>query len=135
MKTLRRILALNAFVFAALLVSTTVFADTADVAWTNATQYTDGTAIPAGGLTATEIQYGVCDTARTGFLTSPAPVTVSVAFPGTSRSIAGFGNGTWCFRARHLAGTSLPSDWTPMVWKTVTLVPNRPGSFTVTLSL
>lgn len=98
----------------------------ATVEWNHPTQYTDNTTIPAGVLTATEIRYGICNATRTGFLASPAPVTVSVPYPTATRTISGLGNGSWCFQARSLAGPSNPSDWTGYAFKDIVLVPKPP---------
>lgn len=111
-------------------------ADTADVSWQLANAYTDGTALPATDIGATEIQYGRCNAAGDGF--TGTPVVTSVAAPATTVSIPGFGNGVWCFRGRTVLIASLggtTSVWSNMVQKTVTLIPGPPRNFGVTLRL
>jgi hypothetical protein len=96
------------------------------VSWTHPTQYTDNTPIPAGGLSGTEIQYGKCNATRTGLLATPAPVTVSVPFPATTRTITGLTNAEWCFAARSTQPVGSPSDWTGFAWKLIDLQPKPP---------
>ena len=93
----------------------------AEVSWTHPTTFVGGAPIPANGLSATEINYGVCNATKTGFLTTPAPVTVSVPFPTAERTITNLGTASWCFRARSLTvgTTPTPSDWTNFVFKDI----------------
>jgi hypothetical protein len=106
----------------------------ATLTWSHPTQYTDNTAIPAGALTQTSIIYGKCNAGNTGLLTTPAPVTVTVAYPATSRVITGLGEGTWCFAARSETATA-QSAWTGYVFKPIVLTPKPPVlSSTITLA-
>lgn len=100
-----------------------------DVTWTHPTQYTDGSAIPANTLTATDVAYGLCNAAKTGF--AGTPTIVSVPYPTATKTVTGLGNGTWCVQARSVAGTSL-SDWTGFAWKDIVLVPKPPTGLVVT---
>lgn len=130
-----RYIVLGALLISLLGAAIQAYAADATVSWTHPTQYTDNSTIPAGVLTATEIRYGICNATKTGFLASPAPVTVSVAYPGTTRTITGLGAGAWCFQARSLAGASNPSDWTGYAFKDIVLVPKPPVlNSTITLA-
>lgn len=113
----------------------TAHADDGTVTWTHPTQYVDNTPIPAGGIAATEIQYGKCNATRTGLLATPSPVTVSVPFPATTRVISGLTTAEWCFAARTTQPIGSPSDWTGYVWKLVDIKPKPPVlSATITLA-
>lgn len=101
-------------------------AGTASLTWTHPTQYTDNTPIAAGAITATEINYGACNAAKTGLLATPAPVVVSVAYPAAARDIMGLAPGDWCFQARTIAGSA--SAWTAFVNKTIVQMPPQPPS-------
>lgn len=110
----------------------------ATVSWTNPTQNTDGTPIPAtgpGSLTGIELYYGICASGNQSLLPTPVPVSVTVPAPGTSKVITGLGAGTWCFRARSVTSQAM-SDWTLYVNKTVPpSVPNPPVlNSTITLA-
>lgn len=94
--------------------------------WAHPTQYVDNTPIPAGGLSGTEIRYGRCNATRNGLLATPAPVTVSVPFPATTRTITGLSNGEWCYQARSTQPVGSPSDWTGHVWGLIDLKPKPP---------
>lgn len=84
----------------------------ASLTWVHPTQYTDSTALPLSAISTTEVEYGVCNAGRTGFLTTPAPVRVSVPAPAAARVVTGLAAGTWCFRARtFVTGNTTPSDW------------------------
>lgn len=71
----------------------------ATVSWTNPTQNTNGSTIPAtgpGSLTGTRVEYGSCLGAAFG--TKAGEVTVTA--PATSVTITGLADGsTYCFRA------------------------------------
>ena len=54
-----------------------LLAGEAATSWTHPTQYTDGTALPIGQIARTELEYGLCNAGKTGFLATPAPVIVS----------------------------------------------------------
>jgi hypothetical protein len=96
-----------------LLVSGVAGAGDANLSWTHPTTYTDGTALPISQIARTEVEYGLCNAGRTGFLASPVPVIVTVAPPPATRVVTGLAPGTWCFRARTVATTSTtPSAWT-----------------------
>ena len=109
----------------------------ATLTWTLATHNTDGTTIPttgAGSLTQTSVIYGLCNATSTGLLTTPAPVTLAVPVPATTRVITGLGNGNWCFAARSDTATA-QSAFTSYVAKSIILIPNPPGGLTVTVSV
>lgn len=103
------------------------------VSWEHPTQYVDGTAIPTNGISRTEIEYGVCNAGKTGFLAAPAPVIVQVAYPTKERLVASLGAADWCFRARTVAANvaDTTSDWTGLVWKTITMKLGPPVSIRV----
>ena len=103
-----------------------------DLSWQLATQYTDGTPMPAGTVTGTGIRYGICNATATDLLPTPAPATMVVPAPTTAVSINGLGAGTWCFAVRtETAGG--PSDYTAFVSKAVVLKPNPPRNLAVTV--
>jgi hypothetical protein len=80
-----------------MVVSAPLYAGTATVHWTNATQNTDGSSIPASGagsLVSTRVEYGSCS--GTAFGTKAGEVTANA--PATSAVIT-LGPGTYCFRA------------------------------------
>lgn len=82
-----------------------------NVTWTNPTQNTDGTAIPASGdgsLTGTRVEWGVCNGTTWGGTTGERVVPA----PGTTTKITNLAPGTWCVRgyARNTYGLeSAPS--------------------------
>lgn len=96
-----------------LLVPGWVQAGEADLSWVHPTTYTDGTPLPIGQIARTEVEYGLCNAGKTGFLASPAPVVVTILPPPNTQKITGLAPGTWCFRARTVATTTTtPSAWT-----------------------
>ncbi len=98
---------------ALLSVSGPLLAQEASLSWQHPTQYTNGTALPLASIARTEVEYGVCNAGKTGFLATPAPVIVSVPAPPAVRVITGLAPGTWCFRARTVVtGNPTPSAWT-----------------------
>lgn len=85
----------------------------ANLSWIHPTTYTDGSPLPIGQIARTEVEYGLCNAGKTGFLASPAPVIVTIAPPPAVRVVTGLSPGTWCFRARTVATTTTtPSAWT-----------------------
>jgi hypothetical protein len=115
-----------------LAIASSAFGASADLSWTPPTQYTDGTAIPAGTLTQTAILYGICNATNDGLLTTPAPVTIAVPQPANTKTITGLGNGRWCFAARADTATA-QSAFTSYVNKTIILTPNPPTGLTVSV--
>jgi hypothetical protein len=115
-----------------MLFSLTVRAADATLTWTNPTQYTDGSAIAPGALTQTSILYGKCNAGSNGLLATPAPVTVPVPQPATTKVITGLGAGSWCFAARAETAAE-QSDFTAYVSKTIILKPAPPTGLTVTV--
>lgn len=107
----------------------TALAGSADISWTLATKYTDGSNIPSGTITATELGYGLCNAGKTAI--SGTPTILSVPAPSLATTVTGLGNGSWCFQVRTAIGTNV-SDWTPVVSKDVILKPNPPSNLTVT---
>jgi len=114
-----------------LLFCTTAHAADATLTWTNPTQYTDNSPIAAGALTQTSLIYGKCNATNNGLLATPAPVTVAVPQPTTTKVITGLGAGVWCFAARSETATD-QSDFTAYVSKTIVLKPQPPTGLTVT---
>lgn len=109
----------------------------ATLTWTHPTEYTDATPIPDGAITATDIQYGVCNAGQSGI--SGTPTQVSVPYPAAEKVISPLDVGWWCFQARTVAG-GVSSEWTMTVFKfvgtdsvtasanvTVTKKPRPPG--------
>jgi hypothetical protein len=121
------------------LVFVSVRAQSADaiISWTLPTLNTDGSSIPAtgpGSLTGVQVIYGKCNTAKTGTLSTPAPVTVTVPFPELTTTIGGLSAGSWCFAARAVTATD-QSAYTAYVNKSITMIPNPPVlNSTITLA-
>lgn len=90
------------------------------VSWTHPTLNTDGTAIPAGAITATVIDYG---TTAGG----PYPNSVSVPYPAVTVTIPVPSPGTYFFTAKTRT-TYGDSNATPEVSVGVTFQPPRPPS-------
>jgi hypothetical protein len=94
--------------------------------WTNATQNTDGSAIPAtgpGSITQTTLQYGTCNGADFLGLIGE----VQAAGTATSQSLPDLGPGTYCFRAKHTNTFGNSSAYSNVMTKTVAApVPNPP---------
>lgn len=116
-----------------LLFAATSYAGDAIVSWEHPTQYVDGTTIPANGIARTEIQYGKCDAAKTGFLPDPVATIIPVNHPTKTYTVPSLGAGDWCFRARTIGSASIDntSEWTAMVWKTVIMQLGPPISIRV----
>jgi len=117
-------------VLAAIFFGGTAHAADATLSWTNPTKYTDGTNIASGALTQTSIIYGKCNAASNGLLATPAPVTVVVPQPATTRVITGLGAGSWCFAARSETAAA-QSAFTAYVSKVIVLTPEPPTGLTV----
>lgn len=108
----------------------------ATVTGVNATQNTDGSAIPTDGsqnsLRDVRIQYGVCNAAGSGFASGSAIVTVPLmpadAGQPFSRVITGLTNVRQCFRARHSNIGDNFSDYSPFVVRDFTPPLRKPGS-------
>jgi hypothetical protein len=115
---------------AAIVFGGTAHAADATLSWTNPTKYTDGTNIAAGALTQTSAIYGKCNAAGNGLLATPAPVTVVIPQPATTKVITGLGAGTWCFAVRAETA-SAQSVFTPYVSKVIILTPEPPTGLTV----
>lgn len=106
--------------------------DAAQVSWVNATQNTDGTAIPTscptgqtqcGRLTSTRVEYGSCGPQNT----FGAKVgQIDVAWPGTSVLVSGLVVQTYCFRAFHRNDYGSESAASNVATKTIQ--PPTPGS-------
>jgi hypothetical protein len=114
------------FIITATVMASTLFvmdkchANTADLSWVHPTQFVDGTTLALSQIARTEVQYGVCNGTKSGFLATPAPVTINVLPPPALAKVSNLAPGIWCFRARTVATTSTtPSDWTGYVWKEI----------------
>ncbi len=111
--------------------SLTAMAATLTATWTNPTQNTDGTAIPAtgpGSIASTTVEYGPCNAAQT------ALASVTGTFSGTGSATTAtspnLAPGTWCAQARTVntyGEVSAPSN---VGVKTIAAPkPNAPTNF------
>jgi hypothetical protein len=111
---------------------TRAYAATATVTWQNATQYTDNTPIPVGGIKETRIEYAKCTVSNN---TATWPATIdgfkTVPFPGTEVAIDGLVYGMWCFRAAHVTPDGVFSEYAGPVWKQYLAPPKPPTLITV----
>jgi hypothetical protein len=100
-------------------VAGSALADTATLSWTNATQNTDNTAIPAppaaGSLTRTTIEYGTCNAGRTGITGTVG--TMFVAYPTATLDVAMVVVQEYCFDAFHTNTFGTTSAKSSVVWK------------------
>jgi hypothetical protein len=107
-----------------------VYAADATITWTNPTQNTDGTAIPAtgaGALTGTRVDYKLCSA-------TTAPQAVTVPAPAASTVVTGLAPGTWCFTAFSTNNQSQTSVASNTAQKTIAApppVPNPPTIVTI----
>lgn len=106
------------------------FGGEANLSWTHPTKNTDGSNIAT--ITRTELNYGLCNTAKNGLLATPAPVIVPVAYPAATKTISSLDNGAWCFQARTVVTGDVSSAWTTFVWKDIVNTPMPPSNLTVT---
>lgn len=117
---------------ALLLVAAAAIAAVATGTWTNATQNTDGTAIPAtgaGSLTSTTMEWSVCGTGDT-FTTALGQVTVPANL--LTAVTPDLGPGRFCFRAFHTNSYGVASDPSGVVVKVVSPPkPKPPGNFSI----
>lgn len=124
-----------AFFILLILFTASAQAGEAVLTWTHPTQNEDNSALPIGQITRTEVEYGVCNAGKTGFLATPAPVIVSVLPPPATTTVVGLAPNTWCFRARTVANGQ-SSVWTGMVSKVVIPpAPKPPTTLTVAADL
>lgn len=82
---------------AASLLATVALAAVLNFSWTNPTQNTDGSAIPASGagsLTETVVSYGPCNAGRTGLTSITGTVTRTQ--PNLTAGSPNLPPGTWC---------------------------------------
>lgn len=93
------------------LASGVAFAAVLNFSWTNATQNTDGSAIPASGpgsIEATIVSYGPCNAARTALTSITGTVTRTGAqLSGQSPDLP---PGVWCAYAQHRNTFGVLSD-------------------------
>lgn len=117
--------------FILLAASAIAAAATLSTSWTNPTQNTDSSAIPAtgpGSIASTRVEYGSCS--GTAFGTKSGEVTVQGA--ATTASIPNLGPGTWCARAyttNTYGSESGPSNVASKVIAAPT--PNPPTGFSL----
>lgn len=122
------------YFFAALAAAfaTATFAAILTVSWTNATQNTDNTAIPASGpgsIASTRIEYGSCAGTNV-FGTKAGEVTVTGQ--GTTASLPNLGPGTYCARAFHTNTYGEESGPSNVASKTIAApVPKPPSNFSL----
>jgi hypothetical protein len=117
---------------AAMLAAGAALAATLNISWQNATQNTDGSAIPASGagsLVSTTVEYGPCNAAKdalasiTGTITTPYPGTAPATKPDVPP-------GTWCGRAWHTNTYGVTSDPTAVASAVKDPPkPNKPANF------
>lgn len=117
---------------AMLLVSAVAWAAVAHVSWTNATQNTDGSAIPASGpgsLVSTTTEWSSCGPGDT-FTTKAGELTVPKS--QTAADTPDLAVGRWCLRAYHTNTYGVNSDPSGTGVKVVAAPkPNPPGNFSV----
>lgn len=103
------------------LVSGAAGAETVTLTWVNPTQYEDGSALPAGHIEQTRIEYGTCNGQEFG--TPLGSFTASGA--ATTATSPNLSPGVWCFRAytRARGVESAPSN---VAQKTILQPPPRP---------
>jgi hypothetical protein len=117
----------------ACLLATAAMAAVLNFSWTNPTQNTDGSAIPASGagsLTETVISYGPCNATRTAMTSITG--TVTRAAPNTTDASPDLPPGTWCgyAQAKNTYGQlSSPSNVSFRVVDAP--VPNQPTNFSM----
>lgn len=108
------------------------YAAIATATWTNATQNTDGTAIPAtgdGSLTSTTVEWSSCGPGDT-FTTVAGSKTVAASL--TTLQTPNLAPGRWCFRAFHTNSYGINSDAIGPVVKVVDPPkPKPPGNFSI----
>jgi hypothetical protein len=102
----------------------------ASLEWTNATQREDGTALAAGELRETQIDYAKCVAGSNTFPATRDGVAV-FPFPAVAGKIPGLAYGKWCFRARHVDSGGLASLDTGTVWAQYLAPPKPPTLLTV----
>lgn len=116
------------------------FAADVTVSGTNATQNTDGSAIPTDGsansLRDVRIRYGTCNSGKTAVATVTKTVTVAATVPGAAFStpVTGLLLQEYCFQARHSNVGDTYSDWTAAVVRDLTPTqkkPRPPGNISV----
>lgn len=117
----------------ALAVTTAVFAAKITANWTNATENTDQTAIPASGpgsIASTTVEWSLCGPSDT-FVTPIGKVTV----PGSTNSAAtpdNLGPGRYCARAYHTNTYGVNSAPTTVRVKVIEApTPNPPSNFSL----
>ena len=124
------------FVIGLLLFFNPLHAADITLAWTNATQNTDETLIPATGpnsLVSTTVFWGAClpdDTPAPPLLEQTIPTTI----PGNSESMSLIVTtpGRWCFVGVHQNQGGNVSDWSNVVFRIIANVPMPPDDVTVT---
>lgn len=113
------------------LLSVGAFAAVLTVTWTNATQNTDGTAIPAtgpGSIANTRVEYGTCN--GTAFGTKVGEVVV--AGSATTTPTPNLAPGTYCGRAIHINTYGEESAPSNVATKTINApVPRPPSNFSL----
>ena len=109
------------------LASSLAIAATINASWTNATQNTDGSAIPAtgaGSLVSTTVEYGTCN--GNAFGTKIGEVTSA----GTGAVTPNLGPGRYCARAFHTNTYGEVSDPSAVGIKVIASPkPNPPSNF------
>lgn len=113
------------------------FAADAQLTWTNPTQHTDNTPIPATGtgrLLLTRIEYGTCAGTAPNYTFGTKAGESLFNVPATSGTISGHAGGsTVCFRAYAQLASGTESAPTGVVYKTFApSVPQPPASLAVT---
>jgi len=130
MTTIRRLMYLNAAVFLLMVAAMPALAQTAlpwnsaQITWTQATQYTDGSPLAVADIQHVQLEWAAAPTATTW--TQQA----NVSPPTTTLRVDNLPAGQRCWRARTVLTASaggLQSDWTNPVCKTITRPnPNPP---------
>lgn len=101
-----------------------------ELSWTLADKYVNGAAMPLEAIKATGLEYGLCNTAKDGFLPVPPVEYLDVVAPANNVTVTLNHRGVWCFRVKTVTHYNGDSDWTPMVYKTVEFPPETITIFT-----
>lgn len=127
------LLALALVSFAGIAMVRCAHAADATLTWTNATQREDGTALAAGEIKETQIDYAKCTAGTNNFPPTRDGMT-AFAWPAVTGKVLALPYGKWCFRARHIDSTGLSSADSGTVWA-VYLAPPKPPTLLTVASL
>ena len=117
-----------------LLFSVSAMAGEAQLSWTQPTQNTDGSAIPASGtgrLVGNRVEWGTCTGTAPNYTFGTKAGEQVFTTPTTAYTVPNLAPGTWCFRA-YASTTYGESGPTNAVAKVIAApMPNPPSGLTV----